>query len=431
MQAKDVAAAVAYLVQHAEDYGYDRERIFLAGHSSGGHLASLVALDPKYLGAHQLDAKAFAGVIVISGIFDVSLDVIRHEIQRKLYNNAFGNDHGVRRDASPVRHLRPDAPPFLVLSAAEDLPHFAVDARRFVLALRKQGNTKAYHHVISKENYLSIIKFAGRTNPKRTYILEFMGAEKPSEFFASRLAARRIWHDPPLSTEPFWKHKKLIKTYPIDKRFRQRIASFFQGNAHMLQAWPFKKYHAIDLFAYLDALGPARAGRGEYLVTTNIRNEKLYWRRRDIARYKPVIVVGIDDERNMFRFAIFYQALRQYSWVEDGERPPLMVRSVGAFIHFRKEPPPEFKLRYFADFSLTTDGKLPARGMARVYVQSGSGRQKNRRHAKPGSRRDCQAALWARGSGAQQNPCRNNQPETLPPSLAGKQGAVKGRRRIP
>src|SRR5260370_39760489 len=44
-QAEDVAAAVAYLIKHADKYGFDAKRIYLAGHSAGGHLASLVALD--------------------------------------------------------------------------------------------------------------------------------------------------------------------------------------------------------------------------------------------------------------------------------------------------------------------------------------------------------------------------------------------------
>src|ERR1051325_7289293 len=44
-QAEDVAAAVAMLIKDAKRYGYDPNRIFLSGHSAGGHLAALVASD--------------------------------------------------------------------------------------------------------------------------------------------------------------------------------------------------------------------------------------------------------------------------------------------------------------------------------------------------------------------------------------------------
>lgn len=48
-QAEDVAAAVDYLIKHADEYGFDTKRVYLAGHSAGGHLASLVVLDRRYL----------------------------------------------------------------------------------------------------------------------------------------------------------------------------------------------------------------------------------------------------------------------------------------------------------------------------------------------------------------------------------------------
>jgi acetyl esterase/lipase len=44
-QAEDVAAAVGHLINHADKYGFDAKRVYLAGHSAGGHLASLVGLD--------------------------------------------------------------------------------------------------------------------------------------------------------------------------------------------------------------------------------------------------------------------------------------------------------------------------------------------------------------------------------------------------
>ena len=58
------------------------------------------------------------------------------------------------------------------------------------------------------------------------------------------------------------------------------------------------------------------------------------------------------------------------------------------------------------------------------YVRSGSRRQKNRRHAKPDSRKDCQAALWARGRGARQ--IRRERIWTTECSDAGPEGVAPG-----
>ncbi|HWP58440.1 MAG TPA: hypothetical protein VNL14_11170 [Candidatus Acidoferrales bacterium] len=62
------------------------------------------------------------------------------------------------------------------------------------------------------------------------------------------------------------------------------------------------------------------------------------WRRQEVEPYRPVVVVGIDEEKNLFRLGAFSQALREYSW-KPGPQPPLMARPLGAFIYFLKEPP--------------------------------------------------------------------------------------------
>ncbi|MGH7828926.1 MAG: hypothetical protein ACREP8_02000, partial [Candidatus Binatia bacterium] len=118
-----------------------------------------------------------------------------------------------------------------------------------------------------------------------------------------------------------------------------------------LQGWPLESYHAIDLFAYLDALPKEQAGRGDHLILTNVRNEKQFWSRRQIEPYRPVIVIGIDDEKNLFRFAVLYRMQRQYSW-KAGAESPVLARPLGAFIYFLKEPPPELQAQSW-HYSLT------------------------------------------------------------------------------
>src|SRR5438105_4486907 len=107
-----------------------------------------------------------------------------------------------------------------------------------------------------------------------------------------------------------------------------------------LQEWPLEKFYAIDLFAFLESLPAEKMGRGDYLIVTNVRNEKQFWKREQIEPYKPVIVIGLDDEKNLFRLGVFYRANLEYSW-KSGPQPPMMARPLGAFIHFLKEPPDE------------------------------------------------------------------------------------------
>lgn len=130
------------------------------------------------------------------------------------------------------------------------------------------------------------------------------------------------------------------------------VPLFSLGRFELLE-WPLETFHAIGLLDFLDALPPERVGRGRHLVITNVRGEKQFWTREQIAPYEPVIVVGLDDERNLFRLGVFYRAHREYSW-KDGPQPPMMARPLGAFIHFMKEPPREIALQA-SHFALTED----------------------------------------------------------------------------
>jgi acetyl esterase/lipase len=340
-QAEDVAAALAYLTREAEKYGYDSKRVFLAGHSAGAHLAALIALDPNYLGRHRMTPSALAGVITFSGIYDLKPRPESSQDQKIATQETFGDSPELLKAASPITHVRTQSPPFLILTASADFPGFAVEAKKFADGLRSQGHSYVEQFVIADRDHFSIMQLKDQANPARGLVLEFLKIEPLSQELALLIEAKRKWQNSPFSTLPFWEHKELIRPYPIDRRFVQRLLPIYGPYRYELLEQPLERYYAIDLFSYLDSLPQEKVGRGNYLTITNIRNEKIFWNRHQIEPYKPVIVIGVDDERNLFRLGVFYRALREYSW-KAGPQPPVMARPVGAFIHFLKEPPLEF-----------------------------------------------------------------------------------------
>jgi carboxylesterase type B len=46
---KDVARAIQWVFEHCHQFGGDKTKIFISGHSAGAHLASLVTVSPLYL----------------------------------------------------------------------------------------------------------------------------------------------------------------------------------------------------------------------------------------------------------------------------------------------------------------------------------------------------------------------------------------------
>ena len=176
-QAQDVATAVARLLRDADKYGFDAKRVYLSGHSAGGHLASLVALDKSYLAKQGVSADALAGVISFSGLYDLAPTWSVSNNQRLATEKTFDNERTLLKRASPIHHARADAPRFLIMTAFADFPGFALDARRFADALRSAGAKEIHQHMFKGADHFSLVKLDDENNAVRRTILGFMGVK--------------------------------------------------------------------------------------------------------------------------------------------------------------------------------------------------------------------------------------------------------------
>lgn len=64
-------AALAWLWRHAGDYGYDRDKIYVTGHSAGGHLATMLLATDWAAFGDDLPANLVKGACAISGLFEL------------------------------------------------------------------------------------------------------------------------------------------------------------------------------------------------------------------------------------------------------------------------------------------------------------------------------------------------------------------------
>jgi acetyl esterase/lipase len=336
--AEDAAAAIAWLVAHARELGVDPARIFLAGHASGAQVAALVALDPRYLAARDLDASVLAGVIPISGIYDLERTQAGVEELYDYYRRAFPTV-SLQREAYPARHLRADAPPFLVLAAQEDIPGFVAAAAGFSDSLRRAGHPNAETFISVGRDHQSVLDMNSKNNPARRHLMGFIGVGEDAKAFQDTLAARSHWRNPSTSTEPFWAYTELIEHHPEDPRLTAEVRAFFASGGGRGIPIAIPRYDAIDLFALLDAMGSERVGSGRWLVLTNLRGERAALDLEALRPYEPRVVIGLDGERNLFRVVDFYQTRRRYTWRESKPEPWILARALGAFIYFALPPP--------------------------------------------------------------------------------------------
>jgi acetyl esterase/lipase len=128
----DAAQAAQWAAAHAAEYGGERQRLYLMGHSAGAHLAALVALDPRYFAATAQPAPHLAGVIGLSGPYDF-LPLEEADVQ-----DMFGPPP-LYPESQPINFVRADAPPMLLVQGLADTTVWPKNSRNLASALSAVG----------------------------------------------------------------------------------------------------------------------------------------------------------------------------------------------------------------------------------------------------------------------------------------------------
>lgn len=164
---EDAAASVAWTIKNAEKYGGNPRRVFVAGHSAGGYLAAMVAMDERYLAAHGLSPDQLAGVIPIAG------QMVTHYTIRE--ERGLPKDRIIADDSAPINHAREKTPPLLVLYAEKDMALRGDENRYFAAALAAAGNRQVTLREIAGHDHGGIgDRIAEPESPVRKLMAEFV-----------------------------------------------------------------------------------------------------------------------------------------------------------------------------------------------------------------------------------------------------------------
>ena len=127
-QMLDCNAAISYLVDNADKYGFDLDRLALMGFSAGGHLASMVGLAKN----NEVDAFfipgsnknfSFKGVVDFYGPADLTLFPGANDAKSPegiLIGAAPLDRPDLAKAASPVSYVDENDPPFLIIHGEKD-----------------------------------------------------------------------------------------------------------------------------------------------------------------------------------------------------------------------------------------------------------------------------------------------------------------------
>lgn len=136
--AQDAAKAVRWTEAQIARYGGDPGQLFVMGHSSGAHLAALLALDPKYLAEAGGDRARLKGMIGLAGPYDF-LPLTDGDLR-----DMFGPPERYEL-SQPIAFVDGDNPPLLLLHGADDTTVRVKNTLNLAAAVQRAGGPVESH----------------------------------------------------------------------------------------------------------------------------------------------------------------------------------------------------------------------------------------------------------------------------------------------
>lgn len=117
---QQIAEAIKWTHENIDDFGGNPDRIFITGHSAGGHLAALATMNPAYL----KDSSYVKGVILndAAGLDMYSYLKNNPPTNGDHYRTTWTDDEQTWLEASPINYISERTPPMMVYVGTKTIP---------------------------------------------------------------------------------------------------------------------------------------------------------------------------------------------------------------------------------------------------------------------------------------------------------------------
>jgi len=130
---RDGAEAVRWARDHASEFGGDPSHLFVMGHSSGGQIAAMLAMDKQWLATVGMTPRDLSGFIGVAGTYDFI------PFDEPEFYDMFGHTPEEEARSQPINFVDGDEPPALLLQGEKDTIVYPSEAIALEGRYREQG----------------------------------------------------------------------------------------------------------------------------------------------------------------------------------------------------------------------------------------------------------------------------------------------------
>lgn len=172
--AQQTAEAIRWTKKHIAEYNGDPERIYLTGHSAGGHLVALAAMDAEY----GIDPSDIAGIILNDS---AGLDMYTYLKQEpptseNNYLTTWTDNPETWKKASPINYIDKNTPPIMMYIGSKTYASIKEGSRIFLEALEPFQEVKPI--ILNKKHVPMIVQYFWPWNKRFDEIITFMKVNK-------------------------------------------------------------------------------------------------------------------------------------------------------------------------------------------------------------------------------------------------------------
>ncbi|RKS53655.1 alpha/beta hydrolase family protein [Gillisia mitskevichiae] len=174
MMTTEIAEAIKWTQQNISKYKGDPKRLFLTGHSAGGHLVALATMDSQF----GIDPDSISGIILNDA---AGLDM-HHYLQQypptktDNYNTTWTNDEETWKIASPIFYVSESTPKIMMYVGEKTYPSISIANKRFLKALKPfQPNLAPIF--LNKKHIPMMTQFIWPWNNRYDEIIDFIESQ--------------------------------------------------------------------------------------------------------------------------------------------------------------------------------------------------------------------------------------------------------------
>lgn len=173
--AMDAAQSLKWVKENISSFGGDTNKIYVSGHSAGGHLAALIATDKTYFDSIKIN-NPIKGCVLIDAFGLDMYSYLKREEKYKydVYRSIFTKDENQWKKGSPFFYLHEGMPKFIMFVGGRTYPGIVNDSNAFLLELKKYQSDAQLITVPRKRHAGMIFSYINPRKISYGQILEFM-----------------------------------------------------------------------------------------------------------------------------------------------------------------------------------------------------------------------------------------------------------------